>query len=341
MFIVATISKNSYSADKIEEIIRAGASILRFNFSHGTPLEVQAKVMVARDVIKKLGLVGKVRIMADLPGAKVRMGSFAGGEHQVQIGQKLVIKSAAHSSNPAEFLPVQLDRLGTRVKVGQIVTLGDGETGFEVEEITDENSFRVVALSNSSFSEYKGINLGSVIDSLDHFTPAMLEHLQYLVNIKPELVAFSFVNSEENALKAKALLTEYISDVWQPQLVAKIETAGGVENIAAIADVFDILLVARGDLGLTCPIETLGLSQKKIVKAAKAAGKEVIVSTQVLDSMVNYYLPTRAEVLDLTNIVLDGADGIMLAKETGISLTPGRSVTMAKKIIEAVEKSER
>ncbi|MBI4836121.1 MAG: hypothetical protein HY817_02580 [Candidatus Abawacabacteria bacterium] len=337
MFIVATISKNSYSPEKIAEIIQAGATVLRFNFSHGTPEEMHAKVQIAQAVISELGKEGEVKILADLPGSKIRLGSFAGGEIKIQAGQKMRFQEGKHSDNPHEYLAVNWEDIGKLVTVGQIVTLGDGETGFEVTELLDEKSFQAVAISTASFSEFKGINLGSVMDSVDHFTPQMLAHLAQLAVLKPEWVAFSFVNSAEYMKRAQALLQPHLTIDWQPKVVAKVETLQGVQNIADIVAAVDIVLVARGDLGLTCPIEQLGIFQKQIVKATKAGHKQVIVSTQILDSIVNFFIPSRAEVLDLTNIVLDGADGIMLAKETGISLTPGRSVTMAKKIIAAVE----
>jgi pyruvate kinase len=193
-----------------------------------------------------------------------------------------------------------------------------------------------VAVSSGSFSEFKGINLGAVMDTVDHLTPQTIEHIQTLKEIEPEWVAFSFMNSAAYAIKAKQLLAPYLTSQWQPKVVAKIETLKGVAGIEEILPEIDIVLVARGDLGLTAPIEKLGLMQKRLVRAAKYARKEVIVSTQILDSLVHNFIPARSDVLDLTNIVLDGADGIMLAKETGISLTPGRSVAMANKIIQAV-----
>jgi pyruvate kinase len=336
MFIVATISKNSYAAEKIEEILRAGAEVLRFNFSHGTPDEMQAKIKVARDVITKLGLQGKVKILADLPGSKIRLGDFTGTEYEVKAGQEVVFKSGERSDDPSSFIPVDFPSIGANATVGQTVTLGDGEVAFEVTEVIDDDSFRAKALNSRFIPALKGINLGKEIDKLDHITDKTIAHVRNLARFKPEWVAFSFVNSKEFLVRAKKLLAEVTTPEWQPKIVSKVETPLGIENIDEIAENCDILLVARGDLGLVAPIEMLGVYQKKIVASAKKAGKQVIVSTQILDSLLSYFVPSRAEVLDLTNIVMDGADGIMLAKETGISQTPGYSVETARKIINAV-----
>ncbi|MFA4872804.1 MAG: pyruvate kinase [Patescibacteria group bacterium] len=340
VYIVATISKNSYAPEKIEEILLAGADVLRYNFSHGDPAAMVERFRGAREVIGKLGLDKKVKLLADLPGAKIRLGDFPRREHPVQEGEYFIFKSASESPNPAEFVPINFPDIGTLVEINQMITLGDGEIAFEVVEIISPDSFRARAQNTWHIPALKGVNLTRGIDELDHFTEATLAHLHNLNMIKPDWIAFSFVNGVQYLKRAKQLLQPYLHDLWQPQIVAKIETPKGVENINEIAQEADIILVARGDLGLLCPIEELGINQKKIIKAAKAAGKRVVVSTQILDSLMDWYIPKRSDILDLTNIVFDGADGIMLAKETGISHTPGRSVEMAKRIIDTVEREK-
>jgi pyruvate kinase len=337
MYIVATISKNSYSAEKIEEILRAGATVLRYNFSHGSPAEMKEKIDVARGVIKSLGMEGKIIIFADLPGDKVRLGNFPSGDFPVEKGKLITFKSASHSEDPAQFIPVDYPKIGTLVEVGQIVSCGDGEIGFEVTKIADEDTFTGKALNPWHIPALKALNIGRGIDDLDHLTMKTVAHIEHLKEIKPEWVAFSFVNNAEYLKKGKALLEK--NGIRDVKIVSKIESQRGLDNLDEIIDESDIILVARGDMGLLTPIELLGINQKKIVYKTKAKNKQVIVSTQILDSLLSYMVPSRAEVLNLTNIILDGTDGIMLAKETGISLTPGYSVAVAKRIIEAVEKS--
>lgn len=340
MYIVATISKNSYAPKKIEEILRVGAGVLRYNFSHGDPAIMTERFNTARAIIRNLGLENKVKLLADLPGNKIRLGDFLVKESPVKQGDRFKFKTTSYSPDPTEFVPINFPSIGELVERKQIFTLGDGEIAFEVTEILDRHSFYARALNAGHIPALKGVNIARGIDELNHFTETTLAHLHKLINLKPDWVAFSFVNSAEYLRRAKELLKSHINDDWKPRIVAKIETPKGIENIDEIARETDIVLIARGDLGLLCPIEELGINQKKIIKAAKAAGKEVIVATQILDSLIDYYIPKRSDILDLTNIVLDGADGIMLAKETGISLTPGRSVSMAKKIIDVVEKQK-
>lgn len=336
MYIVATISKNSYAAEKVREIILAGATVLRFNFSHGTPEEVAEKILISRKVIVELGMQGRVSIMADLPGDKIRLGSW-GQDLSVTAQRQITFRPAESSDVPASWLPVAKDNICDLIQTGDMITCGDGEVALEVDEVFSDH-FIATTINSGKIMHLKALNIGHGIDALDHITSKTIEHIKHLDTIKPELVAFSFVNSKEFIGRGKKLLDEFAPETSRvAKIVAKVETAQGVEKIDEIAEVVDIVLVARGDLGLTMPIEALGLSQKKIVMAAKQAGKEVVVSTQILESLLQSYTPLRSDVLDLTNIVLDGADGIMLAKETGISLTPGYSVTVAKKIIDYVE----
>jgi len=336
MYIIATISKNSYAPEKVEEIIRAGAEVLRYNFSHGSPAEVAEKIMIGRSVIARLGLAGKVKILADLPGSKIRLGNFAEKEHLAEMGQVFLFQSAEHSDDVAQFVPVAFEKIGTLVEPGQVFTLGDGEIAFTVTEVVSENEFRAQTINRGLILNLKGINIGPGIDRLEHLTEKTKEHIKILPQIKPEWVAFSFANSRDYLRRGKTLLDQLGVENWRPQIVSKVESPLGVKNLGEIIDESDVVMVARGDLGLTVPIEQLGLIQKKIIQETKKAGKQVVVATHVLGSLLDYYVPARAEVVDLTQIILDGADGIMLTKETGISLTPGYSVSVAKKIISAV-----
>lgn len=341
MFIIATISKNSYAPEKIREIILAGASVLRFNFSHGTPEQMLEHIQVAKQVIAELGLGGQVKIMADLPGAKLRLGQFEPFDYPVKAGQLVVFKSAKESLDPGDFIPVNAENIGRLVQLEQEISVADGSPNFMVKKILSDDSFLAVALNNGLLIHMKALNVGQGVDLQDHITPEFLAHAENLSQIKPDWIALSFANSADFVERAKTVLRQKMGVAELPPIVAKIETAQGVQQIEEIARVVDILMVARGDLAVTTPFELLGLSQKRIVRAAKTANKPVIVATQILESLLNERVPTRSEILDLTNIILDGADGIMFAKETGLSLTPGFSVSIAKKIIDAVELGQK
>ncbi|MFA6511656.1 MAG: pyruvate kinase [Patescibacteria group bacterium] len=335
MQIIATISQKSYAPEKIEEILRAGASVLRFNMSHGTPEESLGKMQVARDVIKKLG--SDARILADLPGNKLRLGDFPELYYEVQACQRVVFKTAQGTEDPAVYLPVNVPDIATYVRESQEVTIGDGEVGFRVLQIQDKETFIAEAINSGKIGRMKGFNIGSGMDALMHITEKTLACMDVLPAIQPDWVAVSFANSGDYMRRTKALLAERFGRGKVPPVVSKVETPKGVAQIDDIAAESDIVMVARGDLAVTAPVELLGVYQKRIVQAAKKAGKPVIVSTQILESLLTNYMPSRSDVLDLTNIVLDGAEYIMLAKETGVSDTPGHSVTVAKQIIDAVE----
>lgn len=332
--IIATISQKSYAPEKIEEILQAGAHVLRFNMSHGTPEESAEKMQVAREVIKKLG--SDAKILADVPGSKLRIGNFPELYFEVQSGQKVTFKVASASEDPAAFIPVDVPKISTYVRRGGEVTIGDGEVGFRVEDIQNDETFSATAVNSGKIGRLKGFNIGPGIDRFNHITEKTLACMDTLPRIQPEWVAVSFANSGEYMRQMKSLLAERFGS-GLPKIVSKVETPQGVEQIEDIVAESDIVMVARGDLAVTAPIEKLGVHQKQIVAAAKKAGKPVIVSTQILESMLTNYMPSRSDVLDLTNIVLDGADYIMLAKETGVNEHPGHAVAMAKKIIQAVE----
>ena len=343
MYIVATISKNSYTKPKVQEIVQAGAKMLRYNFSHNNPESIKKLIQDARDVIHETGS-DDVEILADLPGAKMRFANFEPTEYPVEKGTVYTFKSVdsapADDSSMAvfstdEFIPVNVPHVGSLAKPGETMLVGDGEVAFKVIDVIDDDTFTAQALNTRYVPSMKAIHLGSSIDEIDHMTDWTKDHIAHLHEIQPEWIAWSFVRSADDIKRNMTLVQT--SDDWQPKIMAKIETVQGVQNIAEICDVVDAIMIARGDLGLLAPTEKLGIYQKKITKIAKEKGVQVIVATQVLDSLLSYYVPQRAEILDLTNIVMDGADGILLAKETGISMTPGYSVETALKIIKSVK----
>lgn len=338
MFIIATISKNSYPKEKVKEILLAGADVLRYNFSHGTPEEMKQKIAIGREAIAELDLEGTTKILADLPGGKIRLGMIDERERLINIGDTFLFKSGSHSKTPDEYIPIDYPRVGSLAKKGNVAIIADGEIAFEILEIKDENSFTARALTSYHIPVLKGINFGSAIDELDHFTPLTHAHIAELAKVRPDMIAFSFARDGAYLRDAKKLLRDNGIDTRRVDVVSKVESPKGLQNIDSIVEESDIIMVARGDLGLTTPIERLGLEQKNIIARAKKGGKRAVVATQILNSLLTSFVPSRAEILDLTNIVLDGADGIMLAKETGLSLTPGHSVAVARRIIDAVQK---
>ena len=338
MEIIATVSLKSFPAEKVREIINAGATILRYNLSHGMPEENREKLRTAREVMVASGK--RVRLLADLPGAKIRTGVFPEREASIEEGEIVTFKAGRESPGWKEYFPVQLPQFAKYLEVGQIFSTGDGEIAFEVVEVCSEDKVKAKALVSGVHKNYKGVHFGPVIDDLDHCNEATLAMMDILPEFVPELVAFSFVNSREMLARCKNELAKRLTPSWdRPLIVSKIESPKGVENIREIIGETDWILIARGDLGLNIPVEELALAQKKITALSRAAGKPVIVSTQMLESSIDQYIPRRSDILDLSNAIFDGADGIMLCRETGLNIHPGRSVALAKRVIDALRHS--
>lgn len=338
MLIIATISKASFAPDKIKEIILAGADVLRYNFSHGTKKEMKERIDLARKIIIETGK--DVKILADLPGAKVRLGIFDDSKIKMKRGEELLLSSDKKNNyKNIQNIPINIKGIGHIISKGKVITIGDGEVGLKVKEIINENAIIVNVLNNSNIPSLsqKGLNIGDGLDNFNHFTNTCLEHIKHIEDIQPDMVAFSFVKDKNHIIKAKELLHSNIKGTWKPLIISKIETLEGVKNIYEISSISDMILIARGDLGLNVPYESLGIIQKRIIKVAHSAQKKVIVSTQILESTLDCFIPKRSDILDLTNIVLDEADGIMLCKETGINYNPGHAINVANKIIKFVE----
>ncbi len=337
--IIATISINSYTADKIEEIILAGADILRFNFSHGTPKEMQAKVQVAKDVINKLKLNNKVKILADLPGAKIRLGDFP-DEAYISVGDKILFKTAKSSPDFKKFIPVDYTNIGKAVCKKQTISVGDGEIGFEVIDIKSDDEFIARVLNDGRIPPLKAINLGAEMTRINHITQKTIEHIENLSSIDPDFVAFSFINSGDDLSILANMLRKHRPS-FKGGIVAKIETEEAVNNLNTILQSTDFVMIARGDLALSADYTKLGILQDKIISKCKKNNTPFIIATQVMDSILDRFVPARAEIVDVSNAVINGAYAIMLAKETGVSKTPGFSVETVRKIIEETKKIYR
>ncbi|MBI2485151.1 hypothetical protein HYW18_03325 [Candidatus Uhrbacteria bacterium] len=335
MEIIATVSRKTFARDKVREIVDAGATILRYNLSHGEPEENRGKLCTAREVIAASGR--RVRLLADLPGAKIRTGDFPEKEAPIEEGEIVTFRTGKESPGWKEYIPVNLEHFAIYLKVGSIFTTGDGEVAFEVTHIVSPSEVRAKSLVTGTHKNFKGLNFGPLIDDLDHCNDTTRAMMDILSEAKPELVAFSFVNSKEMLRRCKAELAERFTTEWaHPLIVSKVESPKGVEHIREIIEETDWVLIARGDLGLNVPMEELALAQKKITALCRAAAKPVIVSTQMLESSIDQYIPRRSDILDLSNAIFDGADGIMLCRETGLNDHPGHPIAVAKRIIDAL-----
>lgn len=332
MKIFASIAINSLTDSKMRKIILAGADVLRFNLAYSTIEENMDRMKKAQEVIGDLNY--NVKIMADLPGNKIRLGNFDTKIFAVKEGDKCIFKSGPYTPDCNEFIPVQIKRLGDEVRLNQVIVLGDGEIAIQIVQITDSDTVTAQILNNGIIQAMKGFNLHCKTPS-DTLLQTSLDTIDTISEIQPDFVAIPFIDDQFN----QAIDKKMIEKKMDGKLIIKIENQNGIDQIEQIASnpAYDMILIDRGELGLNIAFESLGLVQKFLIHKAKKHHKKVIVSTQIMESTINNYIPLRSEIADVTNIIFDGADAIMFCRETGFGSRPSYTISTARKIIELVE----
>jgi pyruvate kinase len=334
--IVATIGPASESEQVLESLIKAGMNVARLNFSHGTHQEHEAKVARIRAVSKRLGM--PVGILQDLQGPKIRVGKL--DEPLQLVVDELVCLYASKEELPKtdnQLIPVDFRELFESVQAGDRLLLDDGRLALEV--ITAEG--RVVhakVLVGGTLSSHKGINLPGVKLRISGFTEKDKADLAFGISQGVDAVAISFVRSAEDVKTVRAAMDEFAEGKFvKPLLIAKLEKPEAMNELEAILDVVDGVMVARGDLGVELPPERVPSLQKFIIRSANARAKLVITATQMLESMILNPLPTRAEASDVANAIFDGTDAVMLSAETASGDYPSEAVAMMSRIVMEAE----
>ena len=334
--IVATIGPASESEQVLESLIKAGMNVARLNFSHGTHQEHEAKVARIRAVSKKLGM--PVGILQDLQGPKIRVGKL---EEPLQLAiDEQVCLYATKDEVPTtehQLIPVDFRELFESVQAGDRLLLDDGRLALEV--LTSEG--RVIhakVLVGGTLSSHKGINLPGVKLRISGFTEKDKADLAFGISQGVDAVAISFVRSAEDVKTVRAAMDEFARDKFvRPLLIAKLEKPEAMNELEAILDIVDGVMVARGDLGVELPPERVPSLQKLIIRSANARAKLVITATQMLESMIQNPLPTRAEASDVANAIFDGTDAVMLSAETASGEYPSEAVAMMSRIVMEAE----
>jgi len=310
--IVATIGPASDSPEVLEELMIAGLDVVRLNLSHG---DIDDHLITLGRVRETSAAVGRpVAVLADLPGPKIRAGSFGDADVMIESASEIRLvpgDGPSDASTISVLYPTLLDDL----RPGSKVQLGDGAVSMTVTEVTDEAAWALVETGGRT-SGQPGVHLSSTVVRLATPTPEDLVLAETMAAAGVEFIAVSFV--------CTAADVERVADVVgsRARLVSKIETQAALDDLDAIIRVSDALMVARGDLGIDCPIEEVPHLQKRIIRDCVAAGKPVITATQMLESMITAPSPTRAEVSDVANAVFDGTDAVMLSGETAIGRDP-------------------
>ena len=328
--IIATIGPTSRDADTLEKLVSAGMDCARLNFSHGSLEEHGEVIRTVRGISQALGRT--VAILQDLGGIKLRLGKLKGLVH-VNPGDEVSIVADV-SSIRKDVIPFPHPEVLNTLQPGHQVFIADGAVRLDVVQ-ADGSGVKARVRNGGTLSSFKGVNLPGVAIDLPVLTEADKVALRFGVEQEVDWVAVSFVRKEEDVEYARTYLNEIGSNSL---MMAKLERGEGVDNIDAILKVVDGIMVARGDLGVEIPMERVPIVQKEVVKKANEEARISIIATQMLHSMVVSPTPTRAEVSDITNAVLDGCDAILLSDETAVGEYPVEAVSVADTTIREAER---
>jgi len=312
--IVCTLGPSSSTVDVIEKMIRAGMDVVRLNFSHSTHEEHRAAMKAVREAAERAG--EPIAILQDLQGPKIRTGKLASPEVRLVDGAKFIITINEIAGNK-ERVSTTYQNLPKDVKPGDTILMDDGLLQLKVLSSTTTDVVTEV-VHGGILKEHKGINLPGVSVSAPSLTDKDVEDLEFGIANDIDYIALSFVRTGDDIRRLREFIIAKIDKGKKLPIIAKIEKREALDNIDEIIREADAIMVARGDLGVECATEDVPIAQKMICKKANAAGKPVIIATQMLESMIENPRPTRAEANDVANGVLDGADAVMLSGETSV-----------------------
>ncbi len=332
--IVATLGPASSSPEKIKQLIQAGVNVFRLNFSHGSHEQHKITYTNVRNAAKELNRI--IGILLDLQGPKIRVGSFEKGTIELIGGHNFCLCCGNDFLGDDTQVSVSYKDLYKDVSVGDELLLDDGKLKVVVENLNDMEIHTKV-LVGGTLSNNKGINIPSADLSVAAMTKKDIEDLEFGAALGVDWVALSFVRKHEDLLLAKHYLKLHNSDA---KLMAKIEKPGAIKNFAEILEVADGIMVARGDLGVELSPQEVPMLQKRLIRESRQAGKPVVTATQMLETMTDSPVPTRAEASDVANAIFDGTDAIMLSAETAVGKFPIEAVTTMRTIANTVEKDK-
>lgn len=328
--IVCTIGPASRTEAMLERLIRAGMNVARLNFSHGTHEEHGEVIRAIRSVSQRLRM--PVAVLQDIAGPKIRIGVMENGPVTLESGARFVLTSREVPGSNRE-VSVNFRDLPSLVQPGDSLLLADGMLELTVEETGPEDIVCRV-ISGGALNSHKGINLPTRSTGIPILTEKDRADLRFGLESGVDYVALSFVRTAEDVRLVRGLIREAGKDV---PLIAKIEKPEALTHLDEILAEVDGIMVARGDLGVELPFERVPLAQKDIITRANRASKPVITATQMLESMVNSPRPTRAEVNDVANAILDGTDAVMLSEESAMGAYPVQAVEAMTRIAKNVE----
>ncbi|HHC79500.1 MAG TPA: pyruvate kinase [Flavobacteriia bacterium] len=331
--IVATLGPACDTKEIIEEMMTVGVNVFRVNFSHANYEDVEKKIKIIREVNQRKGY--NVAVLADLQGPKLRVGVM-GEKVKLKKGDTFTF-TTEKCEGTQEKAYMTYQNFPKDVKVGEQILVDDGKLLFEV--LSTDSDIKVITrvLRGGKLKSKKGVNLPNTAISLPALTKKDIEDALFAIKMEVDWIALSFVRHKEDLIQLRELIAQ--NSTYKIPIIAKIEKPEAVANIREITAYCDGLMVARGDLGVEVPMEKVPLIQKKLVLQAKQARIPVIIATQMMESMITSQVPTRAEVNDVANSIMDGADAVMLSGETSVGEFPVEVIKKIRLIIEGVEDS--
>lgn len=333
--IVATLGPATSKREVLKEMIESGVDVFRINFSHADYEDVSKRVEMIRSLNEELGMY--TAILADLQGPKLRVGVM-GGEVIVAPKDEITFVTGEPFEGNAEKVYMNYSSFPKDVNPGERILLDDGKLMFEVLTTNRENEVKAKVIQGGPLKSKKGVNLPNTNISLPALTEKDIKDAIFAISLDVDWIALSFVRFSQDLIDLQNLIREHTKN--KIPIIAKIEKPEAVKNIDKIVSYCDGIMVARGDLGVEVPAQEVPLIQKKLVLRAKKARIPVIIATQMMETMITTLTPTRAEVNDVANSVMDGADAVMLSGETSVGNYPVEVIQKMASILQSVEGSE-
>lgn len=331
--IIATLGPASRNYTVLRKMFTAGLDVVRLNFSHGSHENHLESIKLVRQLNSKYRR--HIRIMQDLEGFRIRIGRFKGAKTRLLKNRTIVWLTNDIEASGPRTIPFDYEGDLSKIQPGQLIYIDDGNLILRVKS-SSVNSIKAAVVEGGILKERKGINIPGVQLEFEGITAKDKKDIEFGIKHGVDYIALSFVRDEKDVRQAASLIKPGLPDC---RIVAKIENQQAIDNIDGIIDAADGTMIARGDMGVAIPIHQVPIVQKRIIRKSNEAGKFVITATQMLEHMTEHSRPTRAEVTDVANAIIDGTDFVMLSAETAVGRFPYQSVLTMNEIIKFTEKS--
>lgn len=331
--IICTLGPASSTETIIRKIILLGMDVVRLNFSHGNHAEHKTRLDIVRKINKKYRR--HIRILQDLEGHRIRIGQLKNSA-PIVLKKKKILWFIQDRDYIGEGNTASFDYTGPikGIKPGQFIYIDDGRIALKVKEIEDKK-LKTEIITDGLLGERKGVNIPGVPLEFRGLSAKDKQDIEFGINNKVDYIAQSFIRNEKDVNEVRQLIKDRLPEC---KLISKIENREGIRNIDSIIDASDGIMIARGDMGISIPIYEIAMVQKEIIKKCNRKKTFVITATQMLEHMVDNIMPTRAEVTDVANAILDGTDFVMLSAETASGKYPVEAVKIMSQIINFTEK---